>query len=173
MFGGEEEGRGRGISLGVAAGGSFSWPWESSLLAPQKDGGTVADTCPYSNYFTKCLEERKRDSDVGHRWRLQLENRSRLVSSRLPSPPLLLLLDMFIIRVPTFQLLKKTIDSSMLCFGASFDMITLSDADENRFYRELHPFITRCCCTYTSILHICLYPVILKKQSSGFLYFSC
>ena len=94
-------------------------------------------------------------------------------SSRLPSPPLLLLLDMFIIRVPTFQLLKKTIDSSMLCFGASFDMITLSDADENRFYRELHPFITRCCCTYTSILHICLYPVILKKQSSGFLYFSC
>ena len=96
-----------------------------------------------------------------------------LVSSPLPSPPLLLLLDMFIIRVPTFQLLKKTIGSSMLCFGPSFDMITLSDADENRFYRELHPFITRCCCTYTSILHICLYPVILKKQSSGFLYFSC
>jgi len=48
VFGGEEEGRGRGISLGVAADGSFSLPWESTLLAPQKDGGTVADTCPYS-----------------------------------------------------------------------------------------------------------------------------
>ena len=94
------------------------------------------------------------------------------------SSPLLLFLHLLIIRVPTFQLLKNqdvyhrlgdldiiniTRNKRILqWFGPSFDMIESSESNKNWFNREPYACIERFCCTYTSIMHICLYRVKIK-----------
>ena len=84
MFGGEEEGRGRGISLGVAAGGSFSCSGKAaSLHSRMKEQclirADIYNNQPYFN-FAKFLEEKRKDVDGEHRWELQLVDPSRLLS---------------------------------------------------------------------------------------------